>query len=350
MLTIVGGLTMKVEDFDYHLPEGLIAQQPVEIRDESRLMVLHKNTGQVNHKKFKNIIDYFEEGDLLVLNNSKVIPARLFGQKIPTGTDIEVLLLNEKDTDTWEVLVKPGKRVKKGAKISFADGKLEGETLEYTDFGGRIMKFNYSGDFNTLLDELGELPLPPYINEELKEPDRYQTVYAKNRGSAAAPTAGLHFTPGLFNQLNEKGVEIAYLTLHVGLGTFRPVKVDKVEDHQMHSEYYELSPDTAKLINEKKNRGKRIIAVGTTTTRTLESIANESGQVEAAKGWTDIFIYPGYEFKVIDALITNFHLPKSTLLMLVSAFAGKDKVMSAYHLAVGKKYRFFSLGDAMLII
>ncbi len=341
---------MRVEEFDYHLPEELIAQQPVDIRDESRLMVLHKNDGEVEHKTFKNIIDYLDEGDLLVLNNSKVIPARIFGKKVPTGTDIEVLLLNEKEDDIWEVLVKPGKRVKKGVKISFADGKLIGETLEYTDFGGRIMKFKYSGEFDELIDELGELPLPPYITEELEEPGRYQTVYAKERGSVAAPTAGLHFTDELFNCLKEKGVNIAYLTLHVGLGTFRPVKVDNIEDHQMHSEYYDLSKETADQITEAEKAGKKVVAVGTTATRTLESIASERGQIEAAKGWTDIFIYPGYKFKVIDALITNFHLPKSTLMMLISAFAGKDKVMSAYSIAVEEKYRFFSLGDAMLII
>ncbi len=341
---------MKVEEFDYHLPEDLIAQQPADIRDESRLMVLHKNDGELEHKKFKNIIDYLDEGDLLVLNNSKVIPARLFGQKVPTGTDIEVLLLNEKEEDTWEVLVRPGKRVKKGVKISFANGKLIGEALEYTDFGGRIMKFYYSGNFDELIDELGELPLPPYITEELEEPGRYQTVYAKKRGSVAAPTAGLHFTTELFNSLKEKGVDIAYLTLHVGLGTFRPVKVDNIEDHKMHSEYYELSKKTAEKINQKKKAGKKIVAVGTTATRTLESVVSERGKIEAAKGWTDIFIYPGYEFKVIDALVSNFHLPKSTLMMLISAFAGKDKVMSAYKIAVEEKYRFFSLGDAMLII
>ncbi len=341
---------MKVEEFDYYLPEELIAQQPADIRDESRLMILHKNNGEVEHKNFKNIIDYLDEGDLLVLNNSKVIPARLFGQKVPTGTDIEVLLLNEKEADTWEVLVRPGKRVKKGVKISFANGKLIGKTLEYTDFGGRIMKFYYSGDFDQLIDELGELPLPPYITEELEEPGRYQTVYAKERGSVAAPTAGLHFTAKLFESLKEKGVDIAYLTLHVGLGTFRPVKVDKIEDHKMHSEYYELNKETAEQINQKKKEGKKVVAVGTTATRTLESIISEKGQIEAAKGWTDIFIYPGYKFKVIDALITNFHLPKSTLMMLISAFVGKDKVMSAYKVAVEERYRFFSLGDAMLII
>jgi len=341
---------MKVEEFDYHLPEELIAQQPANIRDESRLMVLHKNDGKVEHKRFKNIIDYLDDGDLLVLNNSKVIPARLFGKKVATGTDIEVLLLAEKEDDTWEVLVRPGKRVKKGVKISFANGKLVGETLKYTDFGGRIMKFYYSGDFDELIDELGELPLPPYITEELEEPGRYQTVYAKKRGSVAAPTAGLHFTEELFDSLKEKGVNIANLTLHVGLGTFRPVKVDNIEDHQMHSEYYELTKETAEQIVEAKKAGKKIVAVGTTATRTLESIISEMGQIEATKGWTDIFIYPGYRFKVIDALITNFHLPKSTLMMLISAFAGKDKVMSAYNVAVEERYRFFSLGDAMLII
>lgn len=340
---------MKVEEFDYYLPEELIAQKPLEKRDESRLMVLNKDNGKIEQGIFRDIVDYLDEGDLLVLNNSKVIPARLFGKKIPTGTDIEVLLLNEVDTDLWEVLVKPGRRVKKGVKISFAD-KMTAETIDFTEFGGRLMRFEYDGDFDEILDELGKLPLPPYIHNELDEPERYQTVYAKNRGSVAAPTAGLHFTPELFKKLRSKGIQTAYLTLHVGLGTFRPVKVDDVESHKMHSEYYQLDEETANLINETKANNKRVVAVGTTSTRTLEAIASERGKIEAVKGWTDIFIYPGYEFKVIDALITNFHLPKSTLMMLISALAGKDYVMSAYKKAVEERYRFFSLGDAMLIL
>lgn len=341
---------MKVEEFDYHLPEELIAQKPVETRDQSRLMVLDKHSGKIEHNKFEDIINYFDKGDLLVLNNSMVIPARLYGKKIPTGTDIEVLLLNEIEKDIWEVLVKPGKRVKKDVEISFAEGSLIGKTIDYTEFGGRIMEFSYNGDFDDLIDELGELPLPPYIYEELADPQRYQTVYAKERGSVAAPTAGLHFTPGLFEEFKKKGIDIAYLTLHVGLGTFRPVKVNNIEEHQMHVEYYELSRETADLINEKKESGNKVIAVGTTATRTLESIFAKKGRIEVDQGWTDIFIYPGYSFKVIDALVTNFHLPKSTLLMLISAFAGREKVLKAYYKAVEEKYRFFSLGDAMVII
>ncbi|MFW6022773.1 MAG: tRNA preQ1(34) S-adenosylmethionine ribosyltransferase-isomerase QueA [Halanaerobiaceae bacterium] len=340
---------MNVDEFDYNLPDELIAQKPINNRDESRLMVLNRENGKIKSFMFKEIVDILDKGDLLVLNNSRVIPARLFGEKKPTGTAIEVLLLNEKEDDIWEVLVRPGKRVKKGVEISFGEGKIIGKTLEYTEFGGRLIKFDYDGDFNKLLDELGELPLPPYIHEELEDPDRYQTVYASSRGSVAAPTAGLHFTPELFDMLENKGIEIAYLTLHVGLGTFRPVKVDNIKDHQMHAEYYELDEKTAGLIREKKKEEKKVVAVGTTTTRTLEAIATEKGGIEAAKGWTDIFIYPGYKFKVIDALITNFHLPKSTLLMLISAFAGKGKVMRAYQKAVEERYRFYSLGDAMLI-
>ncbi|MEJ6952042.1 tRNA preQ1(34) S-adenosylmethionine ribosyltransferase-isomerase QueA [Natronospora cellulosivora (SeqCode)] len=339
---------MKVDEFDYYLPEELIAQKPMEKRDQSRLMVLNKNNGSIEQGVFANIVDYLDEGDLLILNNSKVIPARLFGKKLPTGTDIEVLLLNEVEDDIWEVLVKPGRRVKKGVKISFGE-KMSAETLDYTDFGGRLMRFEYDGKFDNIIDDLGKLPLPPYIHEDLEKPDRYQTVYAKNRGSVAAPTAGLHFTTELFDKLSNKGIDIAYLTLHVGLGTFRPVKVDDIKEHKMHAEYYQLEESTADLINEKKEMNKRIVAVGTTSTRTLEAIASEKGKIEPAKGWTDIFIYPGFEFKVVDALITNFHLPKSTLMMLISAFAGKEKVMSAYEKAVEERYRFFSFGDAMLI-
>lgn len=341
---------MKVDDFSYELPEELIAQKPAEYRDESRLMILHRESGKIEEKKFRDIIDYLNEGDLLVLNNSKVLPARLFGRKFSTGTQIEVLLLNEKEKDIWEVLVRPGRRVKIGTEISFGDGRLLGQTLDYTEFGGRLMKFSYSGNFDEIIDELGELPLPPYIHEKPADPGRYQTVYAKERGSVAAPTAGLHFTPELLRKLEEKGIGTAYLTLHVGLGTFRPVKAEHVEEHQMHAEYYELSQQTAELINQKKAEGKRVIAVGTTVTRTLEAIASEKGILTASKGWTDIFIFPGYEFKVIDALVTNFHLPRSTLLMLVSAFAGREKILKAYQQAVEKKYHFFSFGDAMFII
>lgn len=341
---------MKVDDFSYDLPEELIAQKPAKVRDESRLMILHRENGKIEHRYFRDIINYLNEGDLLVLNNSKVIPARLFGKKLSTGVEIEVLLLNEKGKDLWEVLVKPGRRVKKGTQISFGGGKLLGKTLDYTEFGGRLMKFTCSGNFDEIIDELGEMPLPPYIHEKPVDPGRYQTVYARERGSVAAPTAGLHFTPELMQELREKGIEMSYLTLHVGLGTFRPVKAENVEEHQMHAEYYELSQQTADLINQKKAEGKRVIAVGTTVTRTLETIASEKGILTASKGWTDIFIYPGYEFKVIDALVTNFHLPRSTLLMLVSAFAGREQILNAYRQAVEERYRFFSFGDAMLII
>ncbi|HHU91968.1 MAG TPA: tRNA preQ1(34) S-adenosylmethionine ribosyltransferase-isomerase QueA [Halanaerobiaceae bacterium] len=341
---------MKVDDFTYHLPEELIAQNPAKVRDESRLMILRRESGKIEERKFKDIIDYLAPGDLLVLNNSKVIPARLMGKKLSSGIEIEVLLLNEKEKDIWEVLVKPGRRVKQGVEISFGEGKLVGKALDYTEYGGRLMEFSYEGNFDEIIDELGELPLPPYIHQKPADPGRYQTVYARERGSVAAPTAGLHFTPELLEKLEEKGIERSYLTLHVGLGTFRPVKVDNIEEHQMHAEYYELSQETAGLINQKKAEGKRVIAVGTTVTRTLEAIASEQGQLTASKGWTDIFIYPGYEFKVVDALVTNFHLPRSTLLMLVSAFAGRDQVLKAYEQAVANRYRFFSFGDAMFII
>lgn len=341
---------MLVDDFDYHLPEELIAQQPVANRDESRLMIVDRKKEKIDETIFKNIIGFLNPGDLLVMNNSRVIPARLFGKKIPTGTEIEVFLLTEIEQDLWEVLVRPGKRVKRGVNITFGDGRMIGKAVDYTEFGGRLMEFEYQGDFNNILNELGKLPLPPYINKELEEPERYQTVYAKKRGSVAAPTAGLHFTPELINLIEEKGIKTTQVTLHVGLGTFRPVKTDKIEEHQMHSEYYELSPESAEMINLTRESGNRIIAVGTTVTRTLETIANRNGKITSDKGWTDIFIYPGYQFKVIDGLVTNFHLPKSTLLMLISAFAGRDKVLNAYQLAVRRKYRFFSLGDAMLII
>jgi len=339
---------MKVEEFDYDLPERLIAQKPVEKRDHSRLMLLNKNTGQIDEKKFYEIIDLLKKDDLLILNNSKVIPARLFGRKVPSGTNIEVLLLNQIKENRWEVLVRPGRRVKKGVKVSFGDGKLIGEAVEYTEFGGRIMEFQYEGDFDEILNELGEMPLPPYINDKLDNPERYQTVYAKKKGSVAAPTAGLHFTPELLDKIKAKGVEIEYITLHVGLGTFRPVKEDIVEDHDMHSEYIEVSKDVVEKVKKRKENKGRVISIGTTVTRALETAA-QNGEINEFKGWTDIFIYPGYEFKVIDALITNFHLPKSTLLMMISALAGMENVFNAYQTAIDREFRFYSLGDAMFI-
>ncbi len=340
---------MKVDEFDYYLPEELIAQEPVKRRDKSRLMCLNKKTGEIKEGIFRDILNYLNPGDLLVVNDSRVIPARIYGEKIPTGTEIEFLLLNEIEDDIWEVLVRPGKRVKKGARVNFGNGKLIAEIINYTNFGGRIVKFNYKGKFNDILNKLGEMPLPPYIKTKLQNPERYQTVYSQKEGSAAAPTAGLHFTPDLLQEIEKIGVSVARLTLHVGLGTFRPVRVDEVEEHDMHQEYYELQPETAEKIRECKNKGGRVIAVGTTVTRTLEAIAAKYNDIQADKGWTDIFIYPGYKFRVIDSLITNFHLPKSTLLMLVSAFAGRENIMNAYQYAVDKRYRFFSLGDAMYI-
>ncbi len=339
---------MRTEEFDYYLPEELIAQTPLEKRDASRLLVLDKETGEIEHKHFSDIVDYLNEGDVLVLNDTKVMPARLFGTKIDTNAVIEVLMLKEEQADIWTCLTRPAKRVKKGTIIKFSD-KLTAQCLEIGEDGIRKLKFFYKGIFYEILDELGEMPLPPYIHEKLKEKDRYQTVYAKNIGSAAAPTAGLHFTKELLEKIQEKGVLIEYITLHVGLGTFRPVNVDNIENHKMHSEYYEMSEETARVLNEAKSKQKRIISVGTTSTRTLESIVNLYGEFKACHGWTDIFIYPGYEFKAIDSLITNFHLPKSTLIMLVSALAGREKILTAYSEAVKKKYRFFSFGDSMFI-
>ncbi len=340
---------MKVDEFDYDLPESLIAQKPVKNRDESRLMFLHKDTGQIEELIFKDIINYLNPDDLLILNNSKVIPARLYGEKINGKVKIEVLLLTEIEDDKWEVLVRPGRRVKKGTEINFSDGKLIARAVDYTEFGGRIMEFSYKGDFYEIINEIGNMPLPPYIKRKLKDPQRYQTVYAREKGSAAAPTAGLHFTPDLLNKIRQKGVQIKYITLHVGLGTFRPVKTEKIEEHRMHEEYYEITDNVATSILKTKEKGGKIIAVGTTTTRTLESAANNIFNEKGKNDWTNIFIYPGYKFKIIDGLITNFHLPKSTLLMLVSAFAGKEDVMNAYKKAIKEKYRFYSLGDAMLI-
>lgn len=341
---------MDVKDFDYVLPEELIAQDPLEDRSSSRLMVLDKNTGEVSHHIFKEIIDYLNPGDCLVLNNTKVIPARLFGVKEGTLAKIEILLLKRKPDDIWETLVKPGKKAKPGTKIIFGDGLLVGEIIDIVDDGNRLIKFSYDGIFEEILDKLGQMPLPPYITHQLKDKNRYQTVYAKYDGSAAAPTAGLHFTKELLSAVKEKGVDIAEVTLHVGLGTFRPVKVDNVLDHHMHSEFYMVSKDAADKINNAKKNGGRIISVGTTSTRTLESAADENGMLHECSGWTQIFIYPGYRFKVIDCLITNFHLPQSTLVMLVSALAGRENILAAYQKAVEEKYRFFSFGDAMLII
>ncbi|WP_459991931.1 tRNA preQ1(34) S-adenosylmethionine ribosyltransferase-isomerase QueA [Priestia megaterium] len=342
---------MKVDLFDFHLPEELIAQTPLEQRDASRLMVLNKETGSVKHHMFHDLLDYVQEGDCLVLNDTRVLPARLFGIKEDTGANIEVLLLKQTQGDTWETLVKPAKRVKEGTVISFGDGRLTAVCKETSDQGGRLLEFNYEGIFYEVLEQLGEMPLPPYIKERLDDQERYQTVFAREQGSAAAPTAGLHFTEEMLEQLKEKGVHIAFLTLHVGLGTFRPVSVDDLEEHDMHSEFYQVSEGTAALLNSVREKGGRIISVGTTSTRTLETIATEhNGKFVASSGWTNIFIFPGYEFKAIDGMITNFHLPKSTLIMLVSALAGRENVISAYEQAVVEKYRFFSFGDAMLIL
>lgn len=340
---------MDVKDFDYDLPEELIAQDPLEDRSSSRLMVLDKKTGDIEHKIFRDVVDYLQPGDCLVLNNTKVIPARLFGVKEGTEAKIEILLLKRKENDIWETLVKPGKKCKPGVKTSFGEGLLTGEVLEVVEDGNRLIQFHYDGIFEEILDQLGQMPLPPYITHQLKDKNRYQTVYAKYDGSAAAPTAGLHFTPELLQQIRDMGIDIAEVTLHVGLGTFRPVKVDTIEEHHMHSEFYRIEQSEADKINRAKANGHRVIAVGTTSTRTLESAAEEDGTLREKSGWTDIFIYPGYKFKVIDALITNFHLPQSTLVMLVSALAGREHILAAYKKAVEEKYRFFSFGDAMLI-
>ena len=340
---------MKTSDFNFHLPEELIAQVPIEDRTSSKLMVLDKETGEIEHRIFKDIIDYLNPGDCLVLNDTRVIPARLIGSKVETGGKIEFLLLKRTEDDTWETLVKPGKRAKIGTIFTFGEGKLKCKVVDIVEEGNRIIEFIYDGIFEQVLDELGEMPLPPYITERLEDRERYQTVYSKEKGSAAAPTAGLHFTKELLEKVKEKGVNIAYVTLHVGLGTFRPVKVDDVNEHVMHSEFYHLEEEDAKIINDTKKNGGKIISVGTTSTRTLETIGDENGMVRAQSGWTNIFIYPGYEFKVVDKLITNFHLPESTLIMLVSALAGKEKVMNAYNEAVKERYRFFSFGDSMII-
>lgn len=340
---------MKTSDFYYDLPQELIAQDPLSDRSSSRLMVLNKNNGRVTHKSFKNIKEYLRPGDCLVLNNTKVIPARLLGTKEDTGAAVEVFLLKRIDADTWETLVKPGKKLRPGARVVFGDGLLKCEIVEVVDEGNRIVKFEYEGIFEEILDKLGEMPLPPYITHKLEDKNRYQTVYAKYEGSAAAPTAGLHFTKELLDEIEKMGVDIAYVTLHVGLGTFRPVKVDDVTNHHMHSEFYMIDNEAAEKINRAKDNGHRVICVGTTSCRTIESAADDNGRLAPCSGDTEIFIYPGYKFKILDCLITNFHLPESTLIMLVSALAGKEHVLSAYRRAVEEKYRFFSFGDAMFI-
>ena len=340
---------MKVSDFNYDLPEELIAQTPIEKRDESRLMILDRKEQTIEHKKFKDIIDYLEPGDCLVRNNTKVIPARIYGKK-ETGANVEFLLLNNIEGDIWESIVRPGNKLHVGTKVIFGDGILKAEILDIMPGGTRKVKFSYKGIFNEILDKIGLMPLPPYIHEELKEKDRYQTVYAKYEGSAAAPTAGLHFTPELLKKIEEKGIKIANVTLHVGIGTFRPVKEENVENHEMHTEHFYIKQEDVEKINETKKAGKRVIAVGTTSCRVLETIADENGLVKETEEDTKIFIYPGYKFKCLDGLITNFHLPQSTLLMLVSALAGKDYIMRAYEEAVKEKYRFFSFGDAMMIL
>ncbi len=340
---------MKTDDFDFDLPEELIAQTPLDKRDASKLLVLDRKTGEVSHKHFTDIIDYMEKGDTLILNDTKVMPARLLGVKEETGAVIEILLLKDEGNNEWECLTKPAKRIKEGTVVSFGDGKLKARCTKVLDEGIRYFNLEYKGILYEILDELGEMPLPPYIHEKLEDKNRYQTVYAKNVGSAAAPTAGLHFTKELLEKIKAKGVNIAYITLHVGLGTFRPVNVSDVTKHKMHSEYYIMSQEVADLLNKTKDDGHKIIAVGTTSTRTLETIASLYGKFKGCSGWTDIFIYPGYKFKAIDYLITNFHLPKSTLVMLVSALAGKENIMKAYKEAIDQKYRFFSFGDSMLI-
>lgn len=340
---------MKVKDFYFDLPKELIAQHPVEKRDESRLMVVNKTSKEIEHKHFKNIIEYLNPGDCLVLNDTRVLPARLLGVREGTGGKMEFLLLRRIDNNQWETLVKPGKKAVIGSRFIFGNGELKAKVISFSEGGSRIVEFEYDGIFEEVLDRLGEMPLPPYITEKLKDKERYQTVFSKEVGSAAAPTAGLHFTNDLLEQIKAKGIEIAFVTLHVGLGTFRPVKAEVVEEHEMHSEHYMLSAQAANAINKAKENGGRVIAVGTTSNRTLESIADENARVCEKSGWTDIFIYPGYKFKIVDALITNFHLPESTLIMLVSAFAGQDLVMGAYDTAVKEKYRFFSFGDAMFL-
>ncbi|HIR06409.1 MAG TPA: tRNA preQ1(34) S-adenosylmethionine ribosyltransferase-isomerase QueA [Candidatus Copromonas faecavium] len=340
---------MKVTDFNFELPKELIAQDPLEDRASSRLLVLHKETGEIKHRHFRDILKFLRKGDCLVINDTKVIPARLLGKKTDTGAAVEVLLLKRKSDTVWETLVKPGKKMKVGAQVSLGDGLLTGTVIDVVEEGNRLIQFSYEGIFEEILDQLGQMPLPPYITHQLKDKNRYQTVYAKHDGSAAAPTAGLHFTKELLKEIEDMGVTIAHVTLHVGLGTFRPVKADTIEDHHMHSEFYVVEDEEAKKINDTKKNGGRVICVGTTSCRTLESAVNEDGTLEAKSGWTDIFIYPGYRFKILDCLITNFHLPESTLVMLVSALAGREHILNAYQKAVEERYRFFSFGDAMFI-
>lgn len=340
---------MKTDDFDFELPERLIAQTPIKNRDESRMLVLDKETGNIEHKHFNEIINYLNEGDILVLNDTKVIPARLYGVKEDTNAVIEILMLKELGENSWECLTKPAKRIKLGTVVSFGDGRLKAICTEIKEEGIRVFELKYEGILYEILDSLGEMPLPPYIHEKLEDKDRYQTVYAKNIGSAAAPTAGLHFTKELISKIEEKGINVAYVTLHVGLGTFRPVNVEDVTKHKMHSEFYVMSKETADTLNKAKKDNRRIISVGTTSTRTLETIMNLYGEFKECSGWTEIFIYPGYEFKAVNSLITNFHLPKSTLVMLVSALAGKENIMNAYNEAIKEEYRFFSFGDSMFI-
>ncbi|MDD6516062.1 tRNA preQ1(34) S-adenosylmethionine ribosyltransferase-isomerase QueA [Bariatricus sp. HCP28S3_A7] len=340
---------MKKEDFYFDLPEELIAQDPLEDRSGSRLLVLDKETGETEHHIFREIVNYLNPGDCLVINDTKVIPARLIGEKEGTGAKVEVLLLKRKENDIWETLVKPGRKMKPGARLVFGNGLLKAEVIGVVEEGNRLIRFEYEGIFEEILDQLGQMPLPPYITHQLEDKNRYQTVYAKHSGSAAAPTAGLHFTPELLDEIKEKGVEIAHVTLHVGLGTFRPVKVENIQEHHMHSEFYRIEQSEADKINRAKGEGHRVICVGTTSCRTVESAADENGRLRECSGWTEIFIYPGYKFKVLDALITNFHLPESTLIMLVSALAGREHVLAAYEEAIRERYRFFSFGDAMFI-
>lgn len=340
---------MNVHDFNYDLPEQLIAQHPLEKRDSSRLMVIDKESGRINHEVFSSLPEYIEEGDLLVMNDTRVLPARLLGIREDTGGQVELLLLNRLDARTWITLAKPGKSVRPGRTFSFGDGALKAVVMEVKEDGNRVVRFSFEGIFEEVLDRLGEMPLPPYIHEKLDDRERYQTVYSKEEGSAAAPTAGLHFTPELLETIRSKGAEIAFITLHVGLGTFRPVKVESITEHAMHSEYYSINQETARIIEKARGAGRRIISVGTTTTRTLESVMRDHGRIIATSGWTDIFIYPGFQWQIVDALITNFHLPESTLIMLVSAFMGQENTMHAYQTAVEERYRFFSFGDSMFI-
>lgn len=340
---------MNLKDFTYNLPEELIAQEPLKNREMSRLMVLDKETGNIEHRVFKDLLEYLKSGDCLVLNDTRVIPARLYGEKEGSGGKIEFVLLKRISTDVWEVILRPGKKAKPGARFVFGNGELKAEILEVVEEGNRLVRFEYEGVFEQILDKVGNMPLPPYITKRLEDKERYQTVYSKNEGSAAAPTAGLHFTKELLAQIQEKGIKVCYVTLHVGLGTFRPVKIENVEEHKMHSEYYDISQDTCNIINQTRKSGGRVFAVGTTSCRVLETAALPDGEIKPSSGWTDIFIYPGYSFKLVEGLITNFHLPESTLIMLVSALAGQESTLLAYNCAVTQKYRFFSFGDAMLI-